>query len=269
MERTWPLSDAHGHMGTREERRERREKRILSMLCAVSPEEAEELLQEEGIWDYRTDGFPGRGRYLVPACGIHPWHADQYCLEDMEPWMKLCPVIGEIGMDSVWCAVDLSVQKERFEQQLYLAQSWGKPVVLHTKGQEEEIADILREYPNRYLVHWYSCDFHLEKYLELDCYFSVGPDVWWNKAVQQVARFSPADRLLLETDGLDAVKWAYEEGMKSGRPEIAPPGAKRGTARSLACTLETAARIRGTAPDLLGRQARDNLETFITGKLFK
>lgn len=349
MEEMWTLSDAHGHIGTEEELGERQRLRILSMICAVSPGEAERLLRRTGNWDFQAGGLSRPGQYLVPACGVHPWYADRYGLEDMEKWMALCPVIGEIGMDSVWCGVDLRIQEERFCQQLRLARSWGRPVVLHTKGQEREISDILREYPNRYLVHWYSCDSYLENYLELGCYFSVGPDVWWNTAVQQVARRVPADRLLIETDGLEAVEWAWEEGAKarsgwnmsgvpaeeSGMPgartdggwmsglrerepraqeiapgalrvqEIAPgepraqeiaPGALRvqelapgepraqevapsepqareiapgeageRVAGSLARTLRTTARIRGEAPEVLGRQIRDNLVTFIGG----
>lgn len=40
-------------------------------------------------------------------------------------------------MDSVWCDVDLKIQKEVFEKQLQLAQALNKPVILHTKGQEK------------------------------------------------------------------------------------------------------------------------------------
>ncbi len=281
MEETLVLSDAHGHIGTKEELWERQRLGILSVLCAVSPEEAERLLREK----------EAGGRYLVPACGIHPWYADRYRLEDMERWMASCPVIGEIGMDSVWCDVNLQVQEERFREQLYLARNDRKPVVLHTKGQEKEIASILREYPNRYLVHWYSCDAHLEKYLDMDCYFSVGPDVWWNTAVQQVACKVPADRLLVETDGLDAVRWAREEGLKAciggSAPEVPPQEqenswscisgfgmtgfppqeAEEGIACSLAGTTKTVARIRGTVAEDLGRKMRNNLTAFIGGLL--
>ena len=56
------------------------------------------------------------------------------------------------------------------------------------------------------MVHWYSADHDLDGYLDLDCYFSVGPDVIWNPAVQQVAKRVPENRILLETDGMEAVK---------------------------------------------------------------
>ncbi len=35
----------------------------------------------------------------------------------MLPLLKKAPIIGEIGMDSVWCDLDLNIQKEVFEKQ--------------------------------------------------------------------------------------------------------------------------------------------------------
>ena len=189
-------------------------------------------------------------------------------------------------MDSVWCQVPLKIQEEKFRQQLELAEKAGKPVILHTKGQEKQVASIIRQYPNRYLVHWYSCEDYLEEYLDLDCWFSVGPDVWWNPAVQKVAGVVPLDRLLVETDGLAAVRWAMEEGRKyfdqrqrglldsrgpwekdlSGfgrdiETETGQSGenTENRVSLSLAHTLKTVAGLRGIRPEMAGRQFRDNL----------
>ncbi len=82
-------------------------------------------------------------------------------------------------------------------------------------GLDVEIIELIKKYPNTYLVHLYSADHDLDGYLDLDCYFSVGPDVIWNPAVQQVAKRVPENRILLETDGMEAVKWAWEEGQKN------------------------------------------------------
>ncbi len=38
----------------------------------------------------------------------------------------------------------------------------------------------------------------------------------WNPAVQKVAEQVPENRILIETDGMEAVDWAYEEGKKQG-----------------------------------------------------
>ena len=262
----WLLSDAHGHMGTKAERNERREAGIPSISCAITPKEAKELIRESREENLGGEDGRQQERYLFPAAGIHPWYADRYELQDMETWMERCPLIGEIGMDSVWCSVDLKTQEIRFRQQLELALRQNKPVILHTKGQEKEIGDVIRQYPNRYLVHWYSCDSYLEKYLEMDCCFSIGPDVWWNPSVQNTARQVPADRLLIETDGLDAVKWAYEEGIKAFKKNIIKkPETWEGTEHvtfALAHTLEAVAEIRHMPPERLGEEIRDNLLRF-------
>ena len=155
------LCDAHAHLGNDTEWEERTGKGILSLICATGPEEAGKLFS-------RLEWL--KGRAVVPTAGLHPWYADQYTVQDMEPYIRRCPVVGEIGMDSVWCQVPLPVQEQVFREQLAMACSLKKPVILHTKGQEKAIASILREYPNRYLVHWYSCEEYLEeeKALELD-----------------------------------------------------------------------------------------------------
>ena len=144
----------------------------------------------------------GSGLPVISA-GIHPWKADVTSWEEMEPILRAAPVIGEIGLDSVWCGVDMDVQRRVFRRQLALAAELKKPVILHTKGMERDVLDTIRHYPNRYLVHWYSCEEYLQAYIDLDCWFTVGPDVR-----RDVAQQVPIDRLLIESDGIDAIAWA-------------------------------------------------------------
>ncbi|QBO35255.1 hypothetical protein EQG49_01655 [Periweissella cryptocerci] len=139
--------------------------------------------------------------------GIHPWKAEQVPA-DLAALLASVAIIGEIGMDSVWTQVDLAVQQDVFEQQLAIAVKQHKPVVLHTKGQEREILALIRNYPNRYLIHWYATPDYLAEYLALDTYFTAGPDVFTDKAVQKVAQQVPLQRVLVESDGIDAIAWA-------------------------------------------------------------
>ena len=71
------------------------------------------------------------------------------------------------------------------------------------------------------------CEEYLEEYLALDCYFSVGPDVWWNPAVAQAARRVPRDRILVETDGLGAVQWPMRTGQRMGSGRLREQFQKR------------------------------------------
>ena len=183
-------------------------------------------------WAY-TRQFQNREELLL-SFGIHPWYADQHLTEEMPEAYSECDYIGEIGMDSVWCDIPLDIQQKRFEEQLQIAADLKKPVLLHTKGQEKRIAELLRGFPYHICVHWYSgTEQDLEPYLDLGCYFTLGPDfsaACGSVADQRLLRgFSkeekeqkrslyqrmlqeiPVERLFVETDGISAVAWTMGE----------------------------------------------------------
>lgn len=254
----YPLTDAHAHIGSMAELEERLCRQIPSMISAGCSQEAgrlEEILEGQ---EKDRGTVPG---FLIPTYGLHPWHASLDALKRMEPFLERSAFIGEIGMDSVWCEIPLGIQQEVFEYQLAFAARKGKPVILHTKGQEKTIADIIRNYPNRYLLHWYSSEFWQETYLEMDCYCSIGPDVWWNPAVRKLVQQVPAERILIETDGMGAVRWAYEEAdvkqAGSGKRQVPPT-----LEAALEDTLETVAGIRGTGCLALATQIKENFMRF-------
>lgn len=247
--RKMTLCDSHAHIGSSKELEERRIKGVRSLLCAGNPREAVKL-----------SGLASRPEYkniIIPTYGLHPWYAGRYSLSEMLSYFSECPVIGEIGMDSVWCNVPLAVQEKVFTEQLAVAARLGKPVILHTKGQEQRIASLIAGYPNTYLVHWYSDPVFPKSFLELDCYFSIGPDVWWNPAVRNLAAALPADRILIETDGMGAVKWAYEEAPENLRTHPAK-AASLSVPASLSFTLQQIAEIRQALPEAVGEQLRQN-----------
>lgn len=144
--------------------------------------------------------------------GIHPWASATADFDAAAEYFAQAPVIGEIGLDRVWTDVPQAVQLPVFERQLALAQAQHKPVVLHTKGCEEAVLKLIRQYPNRYFVHWYSDAAWQDDYLTLGCYMSIGVDVVSDPAVQALAKRVPAERLLLESDGVESLTWAW------GRP---------------------------------------------------
>lgn len=239
------LCDAHAHIGSHEELKERREGKIPSLLCASNPMEADKLAA--------LCSEPGNNSFLIPTFGLHPWYADRFTVTDMEPFFSRCFVIGEIGMDSVWCDVPLDIQEKAFTRQLAVASDMKKPVILHTKGQEQRIASLISEFPNTYLVHWYSSPVFPKLYLELDCYFSIGPDVWWNPDVRKLAACLPDDRILIETDGLGAVTWAFDESPGKLRTPAAK-AASSSIRSSLSYTLEQTAEIRRLPLEEAGSQ---------------
>ncbi|MGZ7065120.1 MAG: TatD family hydrolase, partial [Candidatus Aminicenantales bacterium] len=102
-----------------------------------------------------------RSSWVLPAFGIHPWNAHKYLgrqLEMAEP-MARSPVYGEIGLDHFFVKERsrYPAQKVVFELFLASARDQGKIVIVHTKGAEREVLDILDVYAlPRVVIHWYS-----------------------------------------------------------------------------------------------------------------
>ncbi len=191
------MTDAHAHIGSDEELRVRLKRGIRTMLCGTEPASAAEVVR-----------IAAQSPLFIPCCALHPWKAAAFRPEDMLPFLTACPVVGETGLDSVWCDTPLGAQMEAFLWNLDYAERNRKPVVLHTKGMEREIARIMKNHSMPKLVHWYACEEPPTDYLDQDCYFTVGPDAGANAAVRQVIALTPLERLMVETDGLAAVEWA-------------------------------------------------------------
>lgn len=190
-------SDAHVHLDERMKEVLHRIE-IMAMVSCATPQECEE-----------AKAFIKQYPDLDMSCGIHPWYVETTDEGTMFPYLENCTIIGEIGLDNVWCKSDEALQKLRFEQQVSYACKTHKPVILHTKGKEKEIAEIIKNYPNKYLVHWYSCMEYLDLYKNLDCYFSVGPSIDADESVQQIVKEINIHRLLIESDGIGAMEWAF------------------------------------------------------------
>jgi len=187
---------------------------------------------------------------LLISVGLHPWRADQP-LEPLLTEMARADAVGEIGMDAVWCSVPLRRQRAVFARQLERAAQLKKPVVLHLKGCEGECLSLVADFPGRKLVHWYSSPFFLEDYQALGCFFTVGPDLA-DETVRRVATETPIDRLLLESDGVDAITWATGE-------EVAIADLPHWMEGHLAGV----AALRGLTPAALAAQLGKNLAAFL------
>ncbi len=235
------------------------EHRLQGICSCASPSEVTECRQRQE--QYRISAsFPEEkngkadsfGLYL--SAGIHPWDVDKLCPEEMLPYLESAEVIGEIGLDSVWCETDPEKQREIFSWQLSIAEKEGKPVILHLKGMEEEALPFLKAHPNRYLVHWYSRKEYLEEYLSLGCCFTIGPSVDRDPAVREVAERLPLERLLLESDGIAAVAWA--RGCRE--EEISYP-------RCLWDSLREIAELRGMDAETVEALLDRNFRRFLSG----
>lgn len=223
--------DAHAHLGSDAELTIRREAGVRTVFSCGNPQQAR---QAEAVC--RANSL------FTMTAGIHPWYAQTASLSDMAPFMERAAMVGEIGMDCVWCDVPLSVQRAQFTRQLDWAQAHGKGIVLHTKGCEREIAERVQGFPHPIVVHWYSGgEEALADFLRMDCYFTIGPDVPAN-----VAQRVPDERILFETDGMDAVRWALGDIATDELPRV------------LERSVRKAAALRGQDAEYLAQKANEN-----------
>lgn len=195
---------------------------------------------------------------LYISAGIHPWNVDCTSWEDMSDVLAEVSIIGEIGLDSAWCNCDIQLQQEVFEQQLKYACDYHKPVILHTKGMEQQVLSIIRKFQNTYLVHWYSHDQFLEEYIKEGCWFTIGPSVGIDEVVTSVAKRVPLDRLLIESDGLDAISWC--EGY-TVHNDIYVAILQR--------CIKRIAKLRAISENELQQQLNDNFKQFINQTIIR
>ena len=138
------MIDFHAHLSFEGEAEWRQKQGILTCFSAGTPKQWEKLEPVR------------KEKYALASFGIHPWYADQFRSRSYRTYMQECDMIGEIGMDSVWCRVPLADQQRELEWQLQAAEDLGKPAVLHTKGQERRIGEMIRGFKGKLCVHWYS-----------------------------------------------------------------------------------------------------------------
>lgn len=192
--------------------------------------------------------------------GIHPWNAEiaredgvSKTLLRLKEYYENADVIGEIGLDNFWSQVDEDIQIQVFKAQLDLAAEQGKPVVLHLKGMEKKALEILKGYELKKLIHWYSCEDYIYDFIELGCYFTIGVDILASsKTSEKLAELVPLERLLVETDGLEAAEWALDKSLEEKDIPI------------LLCeNMRKVAEIRGISEKVLAAKIEENFLRFL------
>ncbi len=114
--------------------------------------------------------------------------------------------IGEIGLDYHWQTDNKDFQKEIFEQQLKIAKSNKKTVVVHSRDALEDTYNILskKEYRNmKIILHCYSYDLEMARKLtKIGIMLGVSGVVTFKNAekLEDVVKNIDLNLLLLETD---------------------------------------------------------------------
>lgn len=169
----------------------------------------------------------GVGRDLVPArhavalahrrsdvwstVGVHPHEAsslDDATAAELDTLARDPRVVavGEIGLDYHYMHSPKDVQQSAFRRLIHLARTVKKPMVIHTREAPADTLAILEEEGARDvggIIHCFSEDRPFaERALALDFDLSFSGIATFKTAVaiQEVAAWAPADRILVETD---------------------------------------------------------------------
>lgn len=142
------------------------------------------------------------------SAGLHPNDASRLTAErdDLAALARQpgCAAIGETGMDCFRDRTPLAQQEESLRWHLALARELDLPVIFHCRDAYVPMFAVLRdEAPVRGVMHCFSGGL-AEAREALDLGYSLsfaGPLTYpKNDALREVARFAPADRIVVETD---------------------------------------------------------------------
>ena len=189
------------------------------------------------------------------TAGIHPHdagEADEATFAEIERLARDPRVvaIGEIGLDFFRNLAPREAQERTFRRLLDLARRLGKPAVMHCRDAHAETLAILEE--ERVgevggIMHCFSGDVAIaRRCLDVGLLISLAGPVTYPKprALPEVARFVPADRLVVETD----CPFLPPQGHRGQRNEPA----------YLALTAARVAELRGEPLEILGPRMSDN-----------
>ncbi len=148
---------------------------------------------------------------VFATVGVHPHdarHCDDAMVQEAAELAARPEVVavGEIGLDYHYMSSERGVQRAVFAQMIGVAKRAKKPIVVHTREAPEETIEILDAEGARDvggIIHCFSEDLAFaKKALDLGFDLSFSGIVTFKnaRAIQEVAAWAPADRILVETD---------------------------------------------------------------------
>lgn len=147
--------------------------------------------------------------FVYNFIGIHP----QFASENISRFEEIVTShlgsingIGEIGLDPKYYNEKENTkasQVQVFSKMLTIAETYDKPVSIHSRNSLDEILDILRTYSlKKVCLHWFDgTPPQLEKSLDMGLYISYGPSIVYSKKKQNLLKLTNERRVLIETDG--------------------------------------------------------------------
>lgn len=193
--------------------------------------------------------------FIYTAIGWHPHDATTFN-EEALLWIKsLCShpkvvALGEMGLDYYRNRSPREVQAEVFRQQIRLAREVKLPIVIHCREAYQDTLQILKEEKAEEIggvMHCFGGDQEVAaQCLEMGFMIGIGGPVTFKNGhlAQEIARWVPLDRLLIETDA----------------PYLAPHPyrGKRNESGYVRLVAEKIAQLRGISFEELAQQTTAN-----------
>jgi TatD DNase family protein len=215
----------------------------------------------EREWD-DVIGLAEQEKDVWASVGIHPHEADQHVGMDCAKLVAKSAhprviAIGETGLDYYYDKSDRAQQCTGFREHIKASRQTGLPIIIHTRDAEADTATILteemREGAFTGVIHCFTASAEFARIaLDLGLYISLSGIVTFKNAqdLQDVAKWLPADRLLVETDA----------------PFLAPipHRGKTGEPAFVADTARFVAQLRDVPPETLAKQTSDNFYDLFT-----
>lgn len=201
----------------------------------------------------RSVALAERYPFVYAAVGSHPDDADHVDGRLLDRYRALAAhpkvrAIGEIGLDYHYEDIPRARQIIAFEEQLELAETLKKPVIVHEREAHGDATDIVRRHPDvRGVFHCFSGSKELALWLvERGWYIGFTGVLTFKNARKAVetAQVLPLDRILIETDC----------------PYMAPEPyrGRRNDSRYVPLVVEKLAELRGLTPEEAGSITTEN-----------
>ncbi len=187
------------------------------------------------------------------TCGAHPLNQadeiDPALLTSLATDPRVV-AIGETGLDYFYAPETKTVQLDSFRKHIRVANQLKKPLIIHTRGAQEDTLAMLRAEQAENvggILHCFTESWQMaEQAIAMGFYISFSGIVTFKNAtdLREVAKKVPSDRFLIETDA----------------PYLAPVP-HRGKQNQPAYVVEVAkhlASIRGTSVAEIARQSSEN-----------
>ncbi len=151
---------------------------------------------------------------LFFSVGVHPYDIEFYDRSFLEKFIThpKCVAVGECGLDYYRLPEDedekkdnVKKQKEVFIDQIDLAKSYKKPLIVHIREASQDSLEILKKHCDKELggvLHCFNASPILLDLVEYNFYYGIGGVVTFKNAKKLVEILPkiPKDRLLIETD---------------------------------------------------------------------